>query len=445
MFLSSLKWHPPRTLLKVSLFFSLLLSLVVAPRASLADDQYILYRVQSGDTLYELAQRYAASPDAMRYFQRENGISNARRLQIGQELALSKKWLRYRPATLKVVSFTGPVRLLVDGRAVTPRLNGDVVEGTEIRTGPAGFISIGGGRGALLTVPSSSRLRIGEARVYALNETLDVDLKVLQGRASFRPAKMRDGETYRVRTPVAVAAVRGTEFRIGFDEDRGIGLVEVTEGSVNFGNESDEASLTPGWGMYTAAKSGLTAEKLLPAPNFDSPGRVQTDETLTFAIEPDSEVLGYRIQVARDAGFVEMMAEEVSPAPTITLPGMENGNYFVRARAIAPSGIEGLSESYSFRRQRVGVSAEAAVSPIENGFKFAWIHVGEGAPSFDFKLYRQGEADTPVIHELGLTNSSLTLTNLAPGTYFWSVGVSEGEGVERVSVEGKPQKLVIAH
>jgi len=42
--------------------------------------------------------------------------------------------------------------------------------------------------------------------------------------------KLQDQERYRVGNPVAVTAVRGTQFRVGYDKEADLSLSEVTEG-----------------------------------------------------------------------------------------------------------------------------------------------------------------------------------------------------------------------
>lgn len=426
------------------LLLASLASLPVAVRAQEPKDDPIVYRVRQGDTLLSLSQAYFVTPGQYRGVQTSNRIADPRRIPVGTQLTIPRAMLRSNPTRLVVANFSGPVEIVAGTYRGAPRKGMEVPEGAVIQTGPNGFVSFAGERGSLATLPSQTRARISRARQYVLNNMLDVEFEILRGRGEFQPPKLQGDDRYRVRTPRATAAVRGTVFRRSVSESDGLEGTEVIEGTVAMASGSQAADVPAGFGQ-TVSAAGLGAiEDLLPPPALAEPAKVQTDEALGFTMKPVTGAVGYRLQIARDAGFVDMVDETSGEGLEQQLAGQPNGNYFVRIRAIAPSRLEGEPETYSFRRQRLGVAASAKESPLGNGYKFNWNAVGAESALFDFKLWRDGNEAVPLVSELGMDKPGLILTDLAPGTYYWRVAaVSPGpEGVLRVW--GPPQRLIVA-
>jgi hypothetical protein len=96
---------------------------------------------------------------------------------------------------------------------------------------------------------------------------------------------------------------------------------------------------------------------------------------------------------------------------------------FVRTSAIAGSGLEGLAETDSFRRQRVGLQGSAAEAGIPGGLRFDWLAEGDGSAIYRFQLLGSDGDSPPLVDQAGLAEPGLTLTGLLPGAYRWRVGV----------------------
>ncbi|MCB2089006.1 MAG: FecR domain-containing protein [Sphingomonadaceae bacterium] len=419
-----------------------------ALRAETGDADTIQYRVKRGDTLIELAERYFVRPATYRQVQKENNIADPRRLPVGKVIEIPVELLRARTARLVVSSFTGPVELRNGGSATAPAKDTPIAEGTEIVTGRNGFISLSGDGGSIVTLPSNSHVRVLKTRRYLINDGLDVDFLVLDGRGGFKPHKLDPVDRYRVRTPLAVTAVRGTEFRIFYSEDSGKSGTQVDEGTVELAAKADgaDARAVPAGFAAIATSDGLSAnEALLPAVAITDPSRVRTEEEPGFALKPVAGAIAYRTQLAADAAFIEVIAEKLTEQPEASFQDIPNGRLYVRSRAVAESGVEGWAEAYSFRRQRLGVAAVVEQDELSNGFRFAWRQEGEGHALFGFRLWREGAEDRPLVHERAMQDTSLVLSNLDNGTYYWSVGALQGSDDGIVEVWGDPQKLNVSN
>ncbi|MFC4254783.1 peptidoglycan-binding protein [Altererythrobacter xixiisoli] len=425
------------------------LSLVVAsigPVSAMAQaepPEDFVYAMKAGDTLIGLAGSYFHTTGDYRVVQRRNRVADPYRMPIGSQLRIPVNLLRFTPVQLQVVSFSGNVAVASGGRERAPAVGETLSEGTVLQTGRGGFITLSGGAGSRVSLPSQSRVRVKSARRYLIDNSLDVEFELLEGRGSFQPPQLRRGERYRVRTPQAVSAVRGTTFRIFLAQDGERSGTEVIEGDVALSTLEETHHVAAGFGAVAGEDGGIAEEPLLPSPVLADPDRVQTEVDLKFTIRPVAGATSYRLQLARDAGFVDTIAETVDADTDITLPGIPNGTYFVRSAGIAASGIEGLTEAYSFRRQRLGV--EAAVGPAElvDGFRFAWRHEGEGPALYSFRLWREGQEARPMLHEIAMDQREYTLTALPPGVYYWQVAATQPGDGELLTVWNAPQKLTI--
>ena len=244
-----------------------------------------------------------------------------------------------------------------------------------------------------------------------------------------------------------MTAVRGTEYRVAYDEASELGLSEITEGTVSVENETGAQTASEGFGVAVTTSGIGELEELLPAVEIDEPGAIQTGETVSFTLTPPDGATGTRTQIATDAGFLEMIAQDVSSDGVATFEGLEDGRYYVRSRPIAASGLEGLSAEVtpSFRRKRLGAEASVEASPIADGFRFAWLPQGEGITHFAFQLWAEGAGDTPLYDEIALPGSATVITGLEPGTYVWRVAAIQSDAEDGLlKVWGPEQRLLVS-
>lgn len=410
----------------------LLMAALVFPQAVAAqsDEGTVTYRMKAGDTLQSVANEYMVGNNAVGVIARLNRIANPRRIPIGTVIRLPRNMLDYRDAGLRVLHSSGPVTI----NQAQPEAGDTLSESAVIVTGPNGFVSFqstaGGGE---ISLPSNSRVVLQRARIYDLRNLRDIRFEIHNGRSDIRAPTLGEEERFQTRTPVAVTAVRGTHYRVGHDEASGISVTEVTEGAVAVADEAgaDDAQLTTeGFGV-SATEVGVSApEELLPPANFDTPIGIQTAETVAIAVSPPDGAVQTRVQLATDVTFLEVVAEQTFSGTVAEFEGLADQRYFVRARGIAESGLEGLSGSGDFRRKLVGSEASVEISPIADGYRFAWLPQGEGVTHIAFQLWAQGSPETPLYDEIALPGSATVITGLEPGTYVWRVAAVQADEEE---------------
>ncbi len=419
---------------------ALLCAAPLLAQARPAADDIVTYRVKRGDTLIGFSQRYLTNAADYSKVAAANGLRDADKLRPGQQLSVPVDLLKSKPIEATVLAFTGVVTVKARSGTRSATVGMPLNEGQTIATGEDGFLSFLLSTGARIAMPSRSSVRILRMRRYDLTGGADLDFAVDRGRTETSVKPMKDGVSrFRMRTPVAVSAVRGTTFRIGYDGEAAPSLTEVIEGSVGVGaTATGQTSAVPGgFGVAARLSGDLAQEKLLPPPAMVDPGRLQQDTDLRFDIKPNDSAIGHHVQLSRDAGFMDIFAATRSAAARIEFLGIPDGVYFVRSMAIAKSGLEGLSDTYAFKRQLVTLSAARSASN-PNEFLFSWAGQSKAKQTFRFQLIEAKDADAagnlvPIIDEPGLADPSIVLVRPKPAIYQWRVGTrtypDDGEGI----------------
>ncbi len=403
-----------------------LVLLLALPSFAAAQDNHV-YIIKPGDTLIGFGSRYLNDPKDYLRLKGLNRLSNANLLQPGRKLLVPYGLLKFTPISAQIVAHSGEVSIRNGAGRLSPSVGLAVQENMSFETGRTGFVTMALANGSRVSVPSLSQFRVIRLRRYVLTGGDDIDFSVDKGRAETAVSPVKDkASRFRLRTPSAVSAVRGTQFRVGFDADAKASVSEVIEGSVAVGSQTTgkELAIPGGFGVAVSRTGDLNKEKLLPPPALIDPGTTQQGPDVRFTVRPSPAEKGYSVQISKDAGFVDIIASERSPSPAVTFAELPNGRYFVRAMAVAESGLEGLSETTSFRRQQASASAEP-VPGMADGFRFAWMAHGEGKSLYRFQLFDAALPNIALIDEAALEQSSLILAGLKPAVYRWRVSIKQ--------------------
>ena len=415
--------------------------------------QYLMNR---GDTLIEVARKYLRQPSDYRQVQRENAISNPRRIPTGRTINIEPELLRTRHDPARLESYRGDVRVLRATQSLSLSQGVALHEGDTIVTGSNAFARLTFSDGSHTVIPSNSRLKLERLRRFIINDAADHRLVIEQGRSESRVTSRQRPGGFRVITPTAVSAVRGTEFRVAYDAEREITATGVLEGRVAVASaeHTDDGYL---FGSGTAAltregEMGVTSLTLLTAPSLAEGSSLQTGATLSFdAIAPQgaSKLRGW---FGADAGLLDPVAEiEAAATAPLQLSELPEGQWFLRLSAVSPDGVEGRARTYNFVRavNTIGdLEQNSETVGDHQTYRFAWRAGGEGEATFRFQLFATdaaGEAQgQPLIDSPGLSESRFTLTDLPPGDYSWRVEGLRYRFGHRLSVWSQPELLTIS-
>jgi hypothetical protein len=335
--------------------FTLWLTAAVALLTSLASAAFaepLRYRVREGDTLPSLGARYFLNND-YRAVLRYNRIANPAQLTVGSTLLIPEEILRTEPIAAQVSSFRGNVQ--INGKQV--EVGSRVAENARVETGANAFLTISMPDGSSISLPSQSRIIVVHMRRILLTGMLDRDFRLEAGRSRSSVTPMTDPDSrFRVTTPLSVAAVRGTDFRVGVDP-AGRSLTEVVGGTVAVKGTVDpnEVPVPRGFGSITTASGTEPPIALLPPPTLDTVGRTPTGVLIT--IKPVDGAQRYKTQLASDIGFLQVFDETVTDEPSVNFNLSAGTTFFIRLTAIAPNGLEGMPATYALS-QRVADSGQ---------------------------------------------------------------------------------------
>jgi len=135
------------------------------------------------------------------------------------------------PKNAKVVFSVGDVKIEKSGKVSIAQAEMGLADGSMIVTGDKSQCSVLIGSDSYVTIKEKSRMLIDSiVKKASGQESSSVELKV--GRIVVNPKKLLKGDEFSVKTPTAIAAVRGTKFVVAQEE--GVSAkVSVVEGKIS--------------------------------------------------------------------------------------------------------------------------------------------------------------------------------------------------------------------
>ncbi|MEX3921589.1 FecR domain-containing protein [Paraburkholderia sp. BR10872] len=404
------------------------------------------YVARPGDSLYDIATRYLRNPADWKKLASLNHVSEPRHLRPGTTLRVPVALLRQDGLSAKVIAANGPVQHAFRTGPLLPlSVGASLVEGDRVQTGHNGFATLELADGSHIALPPDTSLDLATLRQTALTGATDRIVDLHHGEVSneVTHATKKD-DRFQIRSPSVVAGVRGTQFRVSYDGDKGATAVEVLDGAVGVDADSvarngrSALARPPSPGTPLSASEQLVAAHhgnltlagqragapvtLLDAPELLQPSKVQDDEAVVFEIAPSAGASAWRVQIGRDAGLLDMIRDQRSADPRVSFANLEDGTYFVRLSAIDASGLEGMPASYAFERRRVALGTSAG--PIEGSrdFAFRWfIDRNAHNTRFRFVLGTTSDLRAPLIDRTDITTGDAVVRDLPKGVYYWTV------------------------
>jgi len=402
------------------------------------------HTVRPGDTLWDLTRQHLGRPLLWPGVQQRNGVGEPRLLQIGRVLRFDGDGARQAV----VLAATGDVRL-ADGPAAGSLLaeGARLPEGSRLRTGPDSFVTLRLPDGSRTTLPSRSQARL--VRYFDASGRPSVLVELEAGDLASRvpprgPAAPSDG--WRVRTRMATVGVRGTHFRVSLP-DPSSAAVSVLESTV----EVKAPGRAP---VLVHAPQGLVAgdgplagrlQDLLPAPEWLEPGRAQNQPGVLLAWNGVAGAGSYHVQLARDAEFIDLAAEQRLPASggreLAWFDGVAPGSWFVRVAAVTPEGVEGLESMAGFSRARVSLDGTVRWLADRGEMAFSW----NALPGATYTLeVADGEQFRHLaVQAGGLRGEEARVQALPPGQYWWRVRAEVVDQGQRAEVVGPVRPLLL--
>lgn len=322
--------------------------------AAPAADDIFIYHVKDGENLPAIAQKWFVDPENWRALQALNRIADPLQVATGTALQVRRAWVRTQPLDARVVAFRGEVTLARAGKAVAVGIGTIVREADALHTGRNGFATLALPDGSRVSLPSASTIRMARLRQAPMSEEVDRQFALSAGGVDAQVTPMRNPRSrFLVQTPVAVAAVRGTRFRVSYVPADRRATVEVTQGKVEVTRigTPDSVLLHMGFGA-AATDSHLTpAIPLLQMPTLDGDDAGQSGRIVSFHLQPVAGARRYVGEIATDAGFVNRIARVESDQPLLHFADIPAGSLHLRAAAVDDYGLIGKMTEFGFERR----------------------------------------------------------------------------------------------
>ncbi len=317
-----------------------------------ADDW--LYRMQPGDSIWNISHEYLKDPGQWSSLQRLNQVNNDRGMPVGSPLRIPEAWLVWRLQEAIVATVSGDVRVITGGQGKPRPLDADTRLGERdiIVTSADGGAGIRLPDGSLVVVSPSSRVRVDRLREYGRNgKASDTRLYLRNGGLENQVNPKRGAaDRFEIETPAAVTAVRGTHYRLAASRGKTADApaearAEVLRGDVDVENSAGKVSVKAGFGIL--ARAGQAPEKprkLLPAPRLELKP-LQRGRSLVVAWRAVPRASGYQAQLALDSEFTHIVRDQRVAAGQLRLAfdGLDDAEYQLRLVAIDAVGLRGRS------------------------------------------------------------------------------------------------------
>ena len=225
------------------------------------------YSMRPGDNLIHFARQHLNNPDDWHILQKINKIKNPYRMQLGQTLRVPLHLVKLLIAPAEVVLSSGTAGILKTDKRIAPVIAGQqLAAGTELATADKGQLNIQFADGTIVSMQPNSTLKLDTLSIYSGGAMVDTTLRLQQGKLETTAnPKHVQGNKMQIITPTAVAAVRGTKFRVSASDK--LMTQETLEGKVVLIAAGEEVAVDTGFGSLSEGGAPpLPPILLLPAP-----------------------------------------------------------------------------------------------------------------------------------------------------------------------------------
>lgn len=406
------------------------------------DEPSLPYMVQPSDKLIRLSRDMLVSPQAWAAVARYNRLKDPNVIAIGQKLDIPLRYLKSSAATGRIVSVDGDVSM---GGAPL-QTGAPVADGSRLRTGPNSSAVVELGDGSRVKLLPNSLAEVVTNRNYAVRDASASGsttwfsglMRLSSGTLEALASKTaRRATPLQVETPTSLIGVRGTEFRVGFDDPAGkSSRTEVIEGLVRADNPAQQsgAELPRGTGaLVNPAEKEVRVVQLLPAPDLAGVPAEVLKPAGSWAMPSLAGAAAYRVQVSSDENFDRIVRDLKVSTASADLATLANGNWFARVRGIDPQGLEGFNTVKLIvvkdGQWRVSYSS---LSTSGGATVLAWQGQQADGQPFQAASYSARVATDPALTQ-NVTQSesataSINLGNLGPGIYYLRLNGKTAQG-----------------
>jgi len=404
-------------------------------QTSVNQEETWLYTVQKNDSFERIFQKYLNNRASILALSKYNQHKLTKKLQPNQVISIPVEMLKKIPTSAQVLLAYGDVAATIFSTNITRKVSkGDVlVQGDALQTGKNSLAKLSFADGSTLDVQPNSNLSIQASFKYVGKETYVTHLKLMKGRTEVtaNPAHMI-GNTLNVETPSAIAAVRGTQFRVGADGD--MALQETLEGQVAFSAAENgivqEVLLNKGYGSVAEKNKAPMQPIMLPAaPDVSVLPTVIATRTADFTLSPQFDAVAWVAQLALDADFTQIVSEQTTKTGHLSFSDLTDGQYFLKLRAQDQHGLQGKNAQHAFTvKFQAPEPILELLLPLDNAVidlaptDLTWSPF-PNASRYVVQIARDINFTDVVLERHATFNRLSIMQSFGSGQFYWRVGV----------------------
>jgi hypothetical protein len=304
----------------------------------------LLYTVKKNDTVWGICQTYVNDPLCWKKLVEYNQLKNPKYLPPKSIIRIPKAWLIEHPTTALVIAVEGEVTLI---RSETNKqqalLVGDQLSQQDVVKALNGSAMIKFADQSRLLLKANSTIRMANLQFYDPSQLVNTRVELLKGRVKAQVKKINNvNSRYQIVTPAAVAAVRGTEFRVANELDetgKSVMRTELLSGALLMESDINQRDLLPSQAVMAIEGQGLgEVVELLPRPLLDLNSSQSFALPFNLQWQPIKGAIAYKISLMTEQGQVW---EKETQEPKLEITDIAQGDYKILIRGIDAQGFEG--------------------------------------------------------------------------------------------------------
>ena len=307
-------------------------------------DEDFLYSVKKNDTVWGICKSYVNDPLCWKKLTAYNALENPKYLPPKSIIRIPMSWLNSHPTTALVIAVEGKVLVMRQGAQQSTDLRvGDQLKQEDSVSALNGTAMIKFADESRLLLKSNSTIRMSTLQFYDPTQLVNTRVELLKGRVRAQVEKVTNADSrYEIETPAAVAAVRGTEFRVGSDVDaKGKALMrtELLTGALLVSSSSNAQGLSAGEAVMAVEGKGVSEPvKLLPPPGMIINGARSFQLPYKLKWQPLDKAVSYKVNLVQNG---QELFERSTKETHISLQGLASGKFEILIRGIDKQGFEG--------------------------------------------------------------------------------------------------------
>ena len=392
------------------------------------------YTLRPGDTLQAIALNLLNHEYSLSDVIKHNHINQQSVLAPGSILKIPLHWLKHQPQPAKIMSVAGSAQLK---RASSSRYE-ILKPAMQIRVGDEivtrqGTVVIELADGSIIRLDEQSNLIFNRLSHFGKTGMVDTQLRLNRGSLTTDIPPLVKGSRYEIKTPSAVAAVRGTEFRLHSDNNGT--RVEVLEGAVEFTGEHGQVVVNAGQGA--SINSNTPRIEVITLPRM--PKTRLAEETVNslpakIAWEKSEDALAYQVRLTEQDKNGQLIQQGKQTGNTLELQQIKNGNYELAVSSIDKQGYQGQDANSRITVDIKGIQADLKAPADQESItdlnpSFAWSYsTAKQEAGFDNNVLSKVEVALDEDFTAIITDNDFIKANkmrledpLIPGRYFWRV------------------------